>query len=128
FGSFFEKASLDYARAQLVLQKADTAPVPAQLPAYQKSRQTICLQLIKRWRNVLYDRSYKNLRLPPSVLMTYYVGSHTGLTRSLTDELIHHVESIHAKLKVAHDIARCVHEVNPTCEEDILTDRWPGNL
>ncbi|WP_197058935.1 nucleotidyltransferase [Paracoccus sanguinis] len=93
FGSYFEQASLNYARAS-ALAKADTTPVPDQLPAYKKSRQVICLQLIKRWRNIVYDRNHPTLRLPPSVLLTYYVGLHTGGERSLLDELIHQVNGI----------------------------------
>jgi len=128
FGRFFEGRSLDYDRARLASMKADTAPVPQQLPIYRKSRQVICLQLIKRWRNVAYDRRHKRLRLPPSVLITFYVGLHTGISRTLTDELIHHVESITACLETAADRMHIVDEQNPMCKADILTDRWPGDL
>ena len=128
FGRFFEERSLDYDRVRLALMKADTGPVPVQLPAYRKSIQVICLQLLKRWRNIAYDRRHKGLRLPPSVLLTYYVGEHTGGRRSLTDELIHHVECIIAKLEAATAHFQLVQECNPACEADILTDRWPGDI
>ena len=46
-GEFFEQRSLGYNR--LVLEsKADSAPVPGQMPAYRQSRAIIALQLIKR--------------------------------------------------------------------------------
>ena len=65
FGRFFEKRSLDYARARahqrFLEQKAETVPVPDQMPAYQKSLAVISLQLEKRWRNLGYDR-----RPPPN--------------------------------------------------------------
>jgi hypothetical protein len=65
FGAFFEKRSLDYDRSRmLLLEKADAAPVPDQAPAFRKSRAVIALQLIKRWRNLAYDRRHKKLRLP----------------------------------------------------------------
>lgn len=126
FGSFFERRSLDFAKMR-VLAKADAVPVPDQMPAYRKSTQVICLQLIKRWRNIAYDRHYPNLRLPPSVLLTYYIGEHAGAQRGLLDELIHHVESIIAIIEAAQAYNRLVHAANPSCEEDVLTDRWPGN-
>lgn len=127
FGTYFEQASLDFSRSRVVA-KADTTPLPAQLPAYYKSRQVICLQLIKRWRNVAYDRRHPSLRLPPSVLLTYYVGYHAGAERSLLDELIYQVNSIILAVETAAAFGRLIHETNPTCEEDVLTDRWPGNL
>lgn len=128
FGRFFENRSLEYDRARLAAMKADTTPVPQQLPVYRKSRQVICLQLTKRWRNVAYDRRHPALRLPPSVLLTYYIGLHTGGHRSLTDELIHHIDAIIATLEAASEQMSIVNECNPTCEADVLTDRWPGDL
>jgi len=128
FGRFFEGRSLDYDRRRLTLMRADATPVPMQLPIYRKSRQVVCLQLIKRWRNIVYDRRHNGLRLPPSVLLTYYVGLHAGASRSLTDELIYQVDCIIAKLAAAAASANgLVDECNPTCEGDRLTDRWPGD-
>ena len=49
--------------------RAPGEPVPDQEPAYRKSRALIALQLIKRWRNVLFaKRERAKLRRPPSVL------------------------------------------------------------
>ena len=126
FGSFFERASLNFARETLTMH-ADAAPVPQQLPAYRKSRQVICLQLIKRWRNIVYDRRHRGLRLPPSVLLTFYVGLNAGAGRSLLDELIHQVESIIAVIEAAVGVGRLVQAWNPACPEDELTDRWPAS-
>ncbi len=65
FGAFFERRSLDYNRERALLQaRADAVPVPAQCPAYQKSHAVIALQLMKRWRNLAYDRRHKNRQLP----------------------------------------------------------------
>lgn len=127
FGQFFERKSLDYDRALLSEMKADTSPVPPHLPAYRKSPQVVCLQLIKRWRNIAYARRHKGLRLPPSVLLTYYVGLHTGGTRSLTDELIHHVDRIIETIGAAEACGLLIEEYNPRCDQDELTDRWPGD-
>jgi len=127
FGRFFEQRSLDYARAR-ALAKADADEVPDQLPAYRKSRAVIALQLIKRWRNLGYDRRHPRLRRPPSILLAKYVALHANRTRSLADELIHQVESMIAILEEADRAGSPVFERNPRCHEDILTDRWPGGL
>ena len=81
FGLFFEKRALDYNRALFEMQaRADAESVPVQMPAYRKSRAVIALQLIKRWRNIAYDRRHARLRLPPSVLIAFY-GRRTPTAR-----------------------------------------------
>lgn len=127
FGYFFEDRSLNYNRI-ITRPRADTKPVPEYIPAYRKSRQVICLQLFKRWRNIAYERRHNTRRLPPSVLITYYVGLHTNTRRSLTDELIYQAECIIGRLEVACAERILLNERNPTCWDDILTDRWPGDL
>jgi hypothetical protein len=129
FSTFFERRSLDYDRERAILSKrADAAPVPDQCPAYQKSRAVIALQLIKRWRNLAYDKRHKNRRLPPSVLLAFYVASHANQTTSLAEELSFQVESMLAVVGEAHNRGEKVFASNPMCREDILTDRWPGDL
>lgn len=128
FGTFFERRSLDYDRERAILSKqADTAPVPEQCPAYQKSRAVIALQLIKRWRNLAYDKRHKDRRLPPSVLLAFYVGSHANQTNSLAAELSYQIESMLGIVREAHDRGEKVFANNPMCREDILTDRWPAD-
>jgi hypothetical protein len=130
FGAFFEKRSLDYDRSRMALlqKRADAIPVPDQCPAYHKSRAVIALQLIKRWRNLAYDKRHKNRRLPPSVLLAYYVAKHANQTTTLSDELSHQVDALLAILKVAQRKGEIIIEVNPMCREDVLTDRWPADL
>jgi hypothetical protein len=128
FGIFFERRSLDYDRERAILTRhADSEPVPKQCSAYQKSRAVIALQLIKRWRNLAYDRRHGSRRLPPSVLLAFYVASHANQTKSLAEELSFQVESILAVVGEAHDRGQQVFARNPTCREDILTDRWPAD-
>lgn len=129
FGLYFEKASLDYDRMRLeALAKADADPVPVQMPIYRKSRAVITLQLTKRWRNLGYDRRHPKLRLPPSVLLAYYIAINANQTRTLADELIHQVECMIKALEDAERAHRTVREFNPGCVEDELTDRWPASL
>lgn len=126
FGEFFERRSLDYNRI-LLDAKAETAPVPDQMPAYRKSRAVIALQLIKRWRNILYDRSWPNLRLPPSVLLAHYVALNANRTNTLADELIHQVDVLRSIIAGAEAQNRLIYAHNERCREDIFTDRWPGD-
>ena len=130
FGTFFEKRSLDYDRSRMALleKRADAVPVPDHCPAYHKSRAVIALQLIKRWRNLAYDKRHANRRLPPSVLLAFYVASHANNTASLAEELSFQVESILAIVQTAHNQGKKVFARNPMCQEDILTDRWPEDL
>lgn len=126
FGAFYERRSLDYNRV-LMQTKADAAPVPDQMPVYRKSLAVIALQLIKRWRNLLYDRRYPNLRMPPSVLLAHYVALHANRSRSLADEVIIQVDALRAVIRSADADGQLLHVQNAMCREDILTDRWPGN-
>jgi hypothetical protein len=130
FGMFFEKRSLDYehGRAALLEKRADAKPVPEQCPAYRKSRAVIALQLLKRWRNLAYDKRHKSRRLPPSVLLAYYVATHANSTSTLSGELSHQVESMLTVLQDAQRRGETIVEVNPMCREDVLTDRWPADL
>jgi hypothetical protein len=98
------------------------------MPAYRKSKAVICLQLIKRWRNIAYERRHSELRLPPSVLLAFYVANNANRTRSLSDELIHQVECMIHVLESAERSGRTLRAFNPTCNEDELTDRWPSDL
>jgi hypothetical protein len=82
----------------------------------------------RRNRNLAYDRRHKNRRLPPSVLLAFYVASHANNTTSLADELSFQVERILAVVQAAHDKGKMVFARNPMCYDDILTDRWPENL
>ncbi len=126
FGKFFEDRSLEFNRVLLeTLAKAEAEPVPTQAPVFRKSRAVIALQLIKRWRNLAYDRRHADLRLPPSVLLAYYVAMNAKQTRTLADELIHQVECIIAALEDAERLNTTVYVENPMCREDVLTDRWP---
>ncbi len=117
FGLYFERRSI-------ALAKADTEPVPEQVPAYCKSRAVIALQLLKRQRNILYaDR--EGQRRPPSILMSWSVAAHANQRKTLVDELIWQAEALRNILLKAEDLGQLVHVVNPICPADVLTDRWP---
>ena len=126
FAEYFERRSLEETRLRMMAE-ATTEPVPDQLPAYRKSRALIALQLIKRFRNMCYERR-PGLRRPPSVLLCKYVADHANQTTTLAEEVLHQAATMLENFGAAHRAGRVVYEQNPTCEADVLTDRWPASL
>jgi Second Messenger Oligonucleotide or Dinucleotide Synthetase domain len=115
-----------YEGRALAHDKALGEPVPDQEPAYRKSRALIALQLIKRWRNVLYAKPGRTkLRRPPSVLLSKLIALQANRTATLSEEVEHQARQILARLEHDKVCGRLIREVNPRCEEDVLTDRWP---
>ena len=106
--------------------RADADPVPSQEAAFQKSRAVIVLQLLKRWRNVLFDE--KSGRRPPSVIFSKLVADASNQTGTLSQELLLQAQHMLSVFRAAQEERRIVHIVNPVCPPDQLTDRWPGCL
>ena len=104
-------------------------PVPPPEPVEQKSRLVVALQLLKRWRNVQYDK--RPGRRPPSVVLSKLVADWAAeAARSgpgLLHVLLYLALAIFAALEDAALGRRLIHVTNPVCPDDILTDRWPGN-
>jgi hypothetical protein len=126
FASFYEHRALDY-DLSMVVARAPADPGPDQEPAYRKSRALIALQLIKRWRNVLFERRDRaNLRRPPSVLLTKLIADYANQTRTLSEEVEHQARCLLTRLEHDKRRGKLISEVNPCCQEDVLTDRWPA--
>jgi hypothetical protein len=101
-------------------------PVPDQESAYRKSRALIALQLTKRWRNVLFSKPERaKLRRPPSVLLSKHFADHANRTTTLSEEVEHQAQQLLLRLEAEKAVGRLIHEANPRCFEDVLTDRWP---
>ena len=98
--------------------------MPEQVPAYRKSKAVIALQLLKRWRNILFD-GRKGQRRPPSILMSWSVAMHANRTRTLFEELVWQAQALREVLLGADRIGQLLHVENPVCSDDVLTDRWP---
>lgn len=124
FGIFIEKRSLDFDRQ--LFAKAETDPVPDHVPAFRKSKAVIALQLMKRWRNMTYDRR-KDARRPPSILMSWSVATNANKTASLFDELVWQALALLTTLQQAERRGILLHIANPVCPADVLTDRWPAS-
>lgn len=125
FALNFAEKSLAYDRAHF-LEAAETEPVPSPAPVYEKSRALIALQLLKRWRNIAYDARLG--RKPPSVLMAKLVGDHANQSHgSLFAELLHQARKMLVFFEQAHLTHSLVHVVNPKCDSDVFSDRWPAD-
>jgi hypothetical protein len=113
-------------KSHVTFAEAEQEPIPDQEEPHKKSMALIALQLAKRYRNVRFDR--RKVRRPPSVLLAKWVADAAGGGRvRLIDELLYQVRRMRRVLSEHVTIGRLVHEVNPVCAEDVLTDRWPAN-
>jgi hypothetical protein len=126
FAKAFAERAGQWERAML-LEKADAEPVPAQQAAHEKSKAVIVLQLLKRWRNVRYDKR-KGMRRPPSVMMAKLIADSANGTQTLSEELLVQAHHMHQVIGAAHKTGQKVRVENPRCKPDVLTDRWPSNL
>jgi len=126
FADIFEKRAGEYEEGlRMLAEKADSDPVPPQEPPFRKSKAVIVLQLLKRWRNVQYDA--RSGRRPPSIMIAKLVGDAANHTERLSEELLHQAQHMLDVFRHHHDQGRLVHVANPVCDEDVLTDRWPGS-
>ena len=121
FADFFERRAMKY--GSQVFGKADIDPVPPQEPLFRKSKAVIVLQLLKRWRNVQYDS--RATRRPPSIMIAKLVADAANHTECLSDELLFQAEQILSVFQWYKNRRQLIHIVNPVCEKDVLTDRWP---
>lgn len=110
---------------QRVHASAETEPLPDQVSPHQASRALVCLQLIKRFRNLRYN--HRNGRCPPSILLSQQVAAHYVQERGLGRALLSHAVNMRDIFKGQIEQARLLHAANPVCGEDVLTDRWPGS-
>lgn len=125
FAQQYEARSRAYGQT-IMAGSAEDDPVPPQEPLGRKSMAVIVLQLMKRWRNVQYDRRLG--RRPPSILMSKLVADSAGQTDSLAHELLHQARQMLSVFEGCHRSGRLIHEANPVCSEDLLTDRWPVSI
>lgn len=122
FEAFFEERSLAMDR----LLKAETETTPEPVPAYMKPPAVIAHQLVKRFRNVRYDK--RQGRRPPTVMLACLMAQFAGSSGRPFTELLSQGRAL-AHYFGEHQARRqLVHVVNPTCPEDVFTDRWPADL
>ena len=125
FAQQYAERAREY-EASLLVEAAETDPVPPPEPAFRKSLAVVALQLLKRWRNVQYQK--RGGRKPPSIMMSKLVADAAGQTSTLSEEVLHQAREMLAFFEHSHQAGRRVHVENPVCPHDVLTDRWPETL
>lgn len=125
FAKIFAMRAGEYERLMLNL-RADSEEIPDQEPINSKSKAVVALQLIKRWRNVLFDK--RSTRRPPSVLISKFTADVANQSNTLSEELLNQVVFMRDKLLEYHQAGQKIRVFNPVCEKDEFTDRWPGSL
>jgi len=124
YGEFFEKRARE--ADPLLAKAAETEEVPDQIPAFLKPPAVVALQLIKRNRNIEYEN--RAGRRPPSVMLAKLIaesGSATGLPFA---ELLYQSRRLLKTFEAHQRQGALIHVINPRCEEDVFTDRWPADL
>ncbi|MDX8469783.1 nucleotidyltransferase [Mesorhizobium sp. VK25A] len=104
---------------------ADVHLVPAQTPLIVKNTATVALQLIKRFRNVLYASTTG--RIPPSVMLSCHAGKAALPGMLLSDMVIRQARWTERAIEEASRQGQLLDVRNPEWDEDRFTDRWPEN-
>lgn len=106
--------------------RSSAEPVPEQDHVFEKSNSLLALQLLKRWRNKCYDQ--REERCPPSVVLAYFVAEAAMPATTLFAELKSQAMNLQSAFSAAVADGRLIEVVNPACDTDIFTDRWPASL
>lgn len=123
--SAYEKAFAEkYAKDSYAFDGIDPDPVPGQEHVYEKDQNVVALQLIKRHRNIKYDK--RKVKRPPSVLYSLYAGNLIP-TESLAGTLLQLARNMIADVEHAEARGQLLNKENPRCPSDRFTDRWPIN-
>lgn len=105
---------------------AATEPLPEQVGIHGMSRALASLQFVKRFRNLRYDR--RDQRSPPSVLLAKLVAQYKAGEIRFAAAVLEHMRNLLGIFADHQYRSTLIHEVNPTCSADVLTDRWPNAL
>lgn len=106
-------------------EKADSEPVPDQKTLKDgKSPWTVALQLLKRNRNIRYEK--RAGRMPASVMLSSIVAEASFPGASISKALEVIVEQLGRKIQQAISSNSFIEVYNPICRDDKFTDRWPS--
>lgn len=125
FAQWFEDMTPAVREIVEAMLRKSAEPVPDQEELIEKSTPLVALQLLKRWRNKCYD--LRNGRSPPSVALAYFIATNATDGRDLFGELQTQAEALLSTFEAADIRGQLVRVVNPACDTDVLTDRWPGD-
>ncbi|MCW2282573.1 hypothetical protein M2323_000334 [Rhodoblastus acidophilus] len=125
FAKAFNRRLLE-AYGMIIKADAEVDEVPDQTPLYVKNTATVALQLLKRFRNVVYASA--DCRIPPSVMMSCIAGHAAAPNTSLTDMVIKQARMLAKEIWAASAKREKLSIVNPVFPRDCFTDRWPENI
>lgn len=125
----FRKAYANLARqrfleADMMFASADAEEVPDQKTLEDgKAAITVALQLLKRNRNIRYDK--RDGRMPSSVFLACCAGEVAAPGQSISEALLLLINYVLSKIEAAKLFGQLVSVKNPRCDQDSFTDRWP---
>ena len=106
---------------------ADSVPTPEHTSVKDgKSPVTVALQLLKRFRNIRWLE--RDERMPASVMLQCLALKFAVPGGTISENLVCIAESILRFLKDAKSMGQLIIVVNPCCDLDIYTDRWPEDM
>lgn len=127
FAEWFKEQMPEVAMYMNAMDERVAEPVPDLESLNEKAKPLVALQLLKRWRNKVYDQ--REGRMPPSVMLSCLIAHNSGYRKNLFDELVSQAQYLHQYFD-AHTREGVLVEVeNPACKgRDVFTDRWPGTI
>lgn len=123
FAAMFESRG---ATGGLSIAKADTEPLPDQVPLSEKSARVVALQLIKRNRDVRF-RS-RSGRKPPSIVLATLALESAPTGSGLSSEVIAIASHMTRRFETESAYGRKLDLRNPAYTPDVFTDRWPESI
>ena len=102
-----------------VIAKAE--PIPAQQAAADKYVLQLVVQLIKRWRDLYYERSGV---APISVVLTTLTATHYHGETSVSEALSNVLVGIEAAIEAAEASGQRIVVLNPSNTAEDLSERW----
>ncbi len=120
---FIETRESAFEKRHILLEKAETEEFPEQKSLPEKTARTLAIQLLKRNRDIQYERL--SGRKPPSVLLaTLGMQSSGSMQPLLIDELINVAKHIRNTLTANVRAGSKLHVTNPWWHQDVISDRW----
>lgn len=112
----------------LLVEKAETQPMPDHVPIEEKSPRVLAIQLIKRFRDVQYrqeGRRSRRLKKPPSVVIAAMALDVGPMSDSLATEVKAVARHFAKAIRDADAAGLRFQVMNPAHLADEFTDRWP---
>ena len=100
--------------------KAEIEPLHRPLPAEQKAVLTKAVQILKRWRDVKWEKEPK--LATPSIILTYLAADYYGGQESLADAVMAILVGIEDF--IASGERTIIHPANKTEPAEVISEKW----